>query len=317
MLVRDESTVERALSPLGVDMGRIDVRVGDVTDGQAVAATLRDADAVLHAASVFSFDSRQNNAMLDTNERSTEVVLDAARRAGVGAIVYVSSVVARWPSPGTPINEHSPVGSPRGVYLRSKASAELVARRFQADGVPVKITYPPALLGPHDPKLGDQSVRLRNMLRGVTPIWPTGGLPMGDVRDTAALHATLVNSTDGGIGRYFGAGHYLSTREYVRAARDITGRKLPTVYFPARAMLPLGKLVDAVQHTIPWHIPAEYSAIYACACATRVDAGADTAGLSPRPFETTLRDTVMWLHANGQVTDRQAGAVLRAVQPVA
>lgn len=307
LLVRERSTVERALAPLGVDTGAVDVVDGDVLDQVAVARLVRGAGAVLHAASVYSFDSRRHAEMRATNVAGTEVVLGAARRAGVGRVVYVSSVGALFPSPGRALGPDSPVGRPREAYLASKAGAEVVARREQAAGTPVMITYPPALVGPHDPKLGDQNTRLRNALRGLMPIWPTGGLPIGDVRDTAALHASLVDSTPAAP-RHFGPGHYLTTREYVRALRAVTGRGLPTVYLPARAMLPLGLLTTLVQRVWPWHIPAEYGAIYTCACAARVGESAGTGGIAARPLTETFADTVRWLHSAGHLSASAAGS---------
>lgn len=195
LLVRDESAVERALAPLGVDAGNVDVVTGNVLDRFSVDRLVRGTDAVLHAASVYSFDSRARHELARTNVAGTEQVLETARRAGIGRIVYVSSFGALLPSPGKVLGPDSPVGRPRERYLAAKAAAESVARAHQEAGVPLTITYPPALLGPHDPKLGDQVTRLRNTLRHLMPIWPTGGLPMGDVRDTAALHATLITGS--------------------------------------------------------------------------------------------------------------------------
>jgi dihydroflavonol-4-reductase len=305
LLVRAGSGVDRALVPLGA--GGVDVVVGDVLDRDSVQRLVRGADAVLHAASVYSFDSRRHAELRATNVAGTELVLDAARRADVGRVVHVSSVGALFPSPGRPLGPDSPVGRPREPYLASKAAADAVARTHQAAGEPVVITYPPALIGPDDPKLGDQNTRLRNALRGLMPIWPTGGMPLGDVRDTAALHASLV-AGDSGAGRYFGPGHYLTTREYVRTLRAVTGRALPTVYLPAHAMLPLGVLTTLVQRVWPWHIPAEYGAIYTCACATRVGEHAGTNGLAARPITETFADAVRWLHEAGHVSARAAGA---------
>ena len=310
LLVRDESTVDAALAPLGVPAAAVDVVVGDVLDEMSVERVLRGADAVLHAASVYSFDSRQKAAMRRTNERGTEVVLGTARRVGAGPIVYVSTVGAMFPA--RVIDTDTPVGRPRETYLASKAAAETVARRHQAEGAPVVITYPPALLGPNDPKLGDQTVRLRNALRGLMPIWPLGGFPMGDVRDTAALHASLV--AGGGAGnRHFGPGHYVSTREYVRTLREVTGRALPTVYLPAASVVPVGLLANLLQRVWPWRIPAEYGAIYTAACATRVADGASTNGFSPRPLTETIADTVRWLREQGLISERAAGASVRPV----
>lgn len=300
LLVRDERAVVGALAPLGVDPAAVEVRVGDVTDELAVAAALRGADGVLHAASVYSFDSRRRARVRAVNERGTAVVLGAARRIGLDPIVHVSSVGALFPA-DAPLRETTPVGRPREAYLASKAAAEVIARGHQEDGVPVLVTYPPALLGPHDPKLGDQTVRLRDTARGLMPIWPSGGLPIGDVRDTAALHAALFDAPSGGPGRFFGPGRYVPTREYVRQVRAATGRRLPAVYLPAWSLYPVGRFVDVAQRLVPFHLPAEYGAIYTVACAGPVDPDAGTGGVRARPFTQTVTDTVRWLRETGRL----------------
>ncbi|TDD35502.1 NAD-dependent epimerase/dehydratase family protein [Actinomadura sp. KC06] len=328
LLVRDEGKAERALAPLGVDLGAVETAVGDVTDAAAVDGAVRGADALLHAASVYSFDSRRRAEMRRVNERGTEVVLDAARRHGVGQIVHVSTFGALAPGPGSTVLQppptaiqrtssarrivgvDAPVGRPREPYTATKAAAERIARGHQAAGVPVTITYPPALLGPHDPNLGDQTARLRNALRGLMPMWPTGGFPVGDVRDTAQFHADLFDGGPGGRGRHHTPGRYLSTRQYVAALREVTGRRLPAVFLPARMMLPVGLLTDVLQRVWPWHIPAEYGAVHICAADLR-PAGAP----EPRPVDETFRDAVRWLRGTGLLTAGQAGLAGRTGPP--
>ncbi|GAA0379210.1 NAD-dependent epimerase [Acrocarpospora corrugata] len=301
LLVRD---------PAGVEHDAVDAVAGDMTDEAAVARAVRGADAVLHAAAVYSFDSRRHAEMRRVNTRGAEVVLGAARRAGVGRIVHVSTVGALYPAPPGVIGPTSPVGRPRETYLASKAGAEEVARGHQLDGVPVVITYPPALAGPDDPRLGDQNARIRDVLRGLMPMWPTGGFPLGDVRDTAELHLRALTGPDVG-GRHFGPGRYVATREFLGALRQVTGRPLRAAYLPARAMLPAARLADLAQRWWPWHIPAQYGAVYTCAVATPVDEGASTLAVPARPLAETMGDTVSWLRATGRITARQAGAAER------
>ncbi|WP_067815032.1 NAD-dependent epimerase/dehydratase family protein [Actinomadura kijaniata] len=307
LLARDERRVEPALGPLGVDRSAVEVVVGDVTDEAAVGRLVRGADAVLHAASVYSFDSRRRASMRRTNERGTEVVLGAARRLGADPVVHVSTFGVLEPDGGRRVRADAPVGRPRECYLSTKAAAERIARRHRSRGAPVVITYPAALLGPDDPKLGDQTARLRNALRGLMPIWPLGGFPVGDVRDAAAFHADLFDAPGRGAERLLVPGRHMSTREYVATLRQVTGRRLPTVFLPARAVVPVGLLTDAVQRVWPWHIPAEYGAVHVSGRDLRVDVGP-----GPRPVTETFGDTVRWLHRAGLLSARQAG---RAAEP--
>ncbi|TDB81608.1 SDR family NAD(P)-dependent oxidoreductase [Micromonospora sp. KC721] len=308
LLARDPARVRPVLAPLGVDPEQVEVTCGDVTDPDDVAAAVAGCDAVLHAAGVYSFDPRRHRRMRAVNVRGTELVLAAARAAAVDRVVHVSTFGALLPCGAGPVTPDTPVGAPRETYLASKAAADAVARRHQGEGAPVLISYPPAVLGPHDPHLGDQTTRIRNALRGLMPIWPRGGFPVGDVRDLARLHAALLASGPRS-GRYLGPGAYVDTGVLLDTLRAVTGRRLPAVRLPAAAMLPVGVLAGLVQHAIPVHIPAEYGAIYTCRVARPMDTHAtdELLGRPARPLGETLADTVRWLHAAGHLSRRLAG----------
>ncbi|MGX7828600.1 NAD-dependent epimerase/dehydratase family protein [Actinokineospora sp. 24-640] len=306
LLVRDASAVPRVLAPLGVS--DVDIVDGDVLNPSAVEAAVRGADAVLHAAAVYSFDSRKRSAMRQVNEQGTETVLAAARAADVGRVVHVSTIGALFAPGVRTVGPESDIGRSRHPYLASKAAADRLARSHRDSGFPVVISYPPALLGPHDPRVGDQTARLRAVLRGLTPIWPRGGFGIGDVRDTAALHTELLTAPTPPA-RALGPGAYVSTKEYLGVLRSVTGRMLPALRLPAWSLLPVGALADLVQPLWPWSIPVQYGAILTCLRATGVEAPAG------RPLAETVADTVGWLHAHGLLTDRQAGSALAEKTP--
>ena len=136
VLARSADRVPSALAPLGVD--QVETVTGDVTDPAAVERALEGADAVLHAASVFSMDARKADEMRSVNVRGTDVVLGTAQRLGLDPIVYVSSELALMPpAEGEVLTADSPVKQPSWPYCRSKADSELVARRYQQEGAPV------------------------------------------------------------------------------------------------------------------------------------------------------------------------------------
>jgi hypothetical protein len=110
LLVRDSSRVERALGPLNVSDS--DVVVGDIMDPEAIAKAVQGRDAVVHAAALFTFDPRRIANIDATNVRSTEVVLEAACKAGCDPVVHVSTFAAqvapeRGAQPGQPGWKHS------------------------------------------------------------------------------------------------------------------------------------------------------------------------------------------------------------------
>ena len=307
LLVRDPARVRPALAPLGVDPEAAEVVTGDVTDPAAVARAVRGCSAVVHAAAVYSLDPRRRGAMWAANVRGAETVLGAARSAGLDPIVHVSTFGALLPAGAGPLTTTSPVGRPRERYLASKAGAEQVARRHQHQGAPVVITYPAATLGPHDPRMGDQSTRIRDMLRGLMPVWPDGGYPVGDVRDLARLHAALLTPGQGPR-RVFGPGAYVSTADLLTALRTVTGRRLPVVHLPAAALLPVTAMADLVSRVTGIRLPAQYGAVYICRTARAVDSAiADRLLGATLPLTETLADTVSWLHSTGRISRRLAG----------
>jgi nucleoside-diphosphate-sugar epimerase len=294
----------------GVTPDAVEVVPGDVTDAAAVARLVSGATAVVHVAGVYTFDSRRRAELRRVNVAGTETVLEAARSAGVARIVHVSTVGALYPAAGS-IGPATEPGTSREPYLAAKAAAERIARRHRDEGVPVTIVYPPALLGPEDPRLGDQNARLRDLLRGLMPFWPSGGLPIGDVRDTAAQLAAVLLAPGPVEPAYFGPGHFVTTRGYLDLARAATGRRLPAVFLPPALLAPVGRLGGLLQRVWPWHVPAEYGAIHVCAVATPVEGGAPDAGVPARAPLATVRDAAAWLHGAGLLTDWQAGAAAR------
>jgi dihydroflavonol-4-reductase len=316
LLVRDPARVPGALSAVGVDPAAVEIVTGALTDPDAVRQAMAGCDSVLHAAGVYSFHPRAWPAMEAGNTRSTEVVLEQARRVGADPIVHVSTFGALLPATDDLLTTTSPVGRSPEPYLRSKAAAETIARRHQDDGAPVVITYPLGSLGPPDLRLGDQVTRLRDALRGRMPIWPTGGFPVGDVRDLGRLHAAVLRP-GGGPRRYLGPGRYVSTREYMQTLRDVTGRALPAVFLPGAAVTPVGVLTSLLQRAVAVHLPTEYGAIRMCALSRPVDNAATESllGGPGYPLATSVADTIGWLHASGRLSARSAGRAAHAPQP--
>jgi dihydroflavonol-4-reductase len=94
LLVRDRQRVIPALAPLGLQAADLDTVVGDVTDPAAVQGAVRGCEAVVHAASVYSLDSRDAGRIRQVNVRGTDVVL--GWRTGLGWTRSCMSP-ASWP----------------------------------------------------------------------------------------------------------------------------------------------------------------------------------------------------------------------------
>lgn len=91
----------------------------------------RGADAVIHIAGVIN--AKDRDGFFKGNVEGTRSLLEAARSAGVGRFVHVSSLAAREPS--------------LSAYGASKAAAEAVVA---ASGLDWSMVRPPAVYGPGD-----------------------------------------------------------------------------------------------------------------------------------------------------------------------
>jgi nucleoside-diphosphate-sugar epimerase len=306
LLVRSVERIAPALSPLGVQ--DVAHTLGDVNDAASVDRALKGCEAVVHAASVYSLDARDAATMKRVNVPGTEIVLDAAAQRGLDPIVYVSSTVAFAPGDGSPAGPDSPVGTPAGVYGRSKADAERAARLRQERGDPVAIVYPGAVYGPCDPHLGEQLAFIRDFLKRRFPALPRGGLHSVDVREVAATIEALIRAGQGAR-RHVVPGHHATFREVASHLEAITGRRLPSVSLPASALRPSARAAERLQRLVPFRIRISAEGLYFTGCDLRFDdsRARRELGISPRPFAETLADSVRWLCREGHIRPREAG----------
>ena len=152
LLVRAPERIAAALGPLGIT--DLDAVVGDVTDPTTVEQALRGCEAVVHAASVFSFDPRSAAVMAQTNPTSTDTVLGAAHRQGLAPIIYVSTYGVFLPITTGRLTADTPIGAGIGPYSRSKIAAERVARGYQQGRRPGGDHLPGRRAGPARPLPG-------------------------------------------------------------------------------------------------------------------------------------------------------------------
>ena len=302
-LVRSPVKLRTNLSLLQVDPDdpRIEVVTGEMTDPAAAREAASGCDRAIHAAATFSYRRRDAERMLRENKLGTITVLDAAIEAECTGIVHVSSTVALL-RPGATLDHESPLGVTFGPYTQSKVDSERVARERQAVGAPVAIVNPGGILGPHDPYLGESNETIRDIVRGRLPTWPRdSGFQWVDVRDTAEV---VVAALDRPGRRYLVPGETVALPH--EALRAVTGRSLPALRLPLTAALPVLRL----GYRTGWpFLPHAVEGSRLIALDTRVDYAAtvDDLGISGRPLEESLRDTLRWLADAGHISRRSLG----------
>lgn len=305
--VRTPAKLRENLTLVGVDADdpRIEVVAGDMTDAAAAREAAGGCDAAVHAAATFSYRRRDEERMQRENTLGTTTVLDAAIEAGCTGIVHVSSTAALL-RPGATLDHESPLGVPIGPYTQSKVESERVARDRQDRGDPVAIVNPGGILGPHDPYLGESDAVVREVLRGRLPTWPRGGMQWVDVRDTAEVVVAALARPGR---RYLVPGESVALPHAV--LRELTGRRLPAVQLPLKAVLP----VLHVGYRTGWSfLPHAVEGVRFIAMDTRVDyrATVEELGIQGRSLAESMRDTVRWLAEAGHVSARATGRLREA-----
>ena len=136
-----------------------DFVAGSVSDPDAAARAVEGMDAVIHLAAKVSFTGEWQE-FEDTNILGTQILLKAARAAGVRDVVFVSSPsVAHFGEPiaGAGAGTADPARA-RGFYAASKAEAELLALASNSPDFRVTAIRPHIVWGPGDTQLVERVI---------------------------------------------------------------------------------------------------------------------------------------------------------------
>lgn len=136
---------------------RLSVLIGDIADPEAATAAVRGQDAVINVAAESHVDRSisGDTAFSRTNVVGTHVLLEAARRAGVGTFLQISTDEV-YGSVRIGSCQEDAALAPSSVYSASKASADLLALAYhRTHGMDVRITRGSNTFGPrqHTEKL--------------------------------------------------------------------------------------------------------------------------------------------------------------------
>jgi UDP-glucose 4-epimerase len=110
----------------------VDTVVGDLLDPGALSRAMEGCDAVIHLAAAADVGAVEE-APVDaerTNARGTLAVLEAALAAGVGRVVYGSTIWVYGESGEGAIDEDAPLGLPRHIYTASKLAGEMYCSSY-------------------------------------------------------------------------------------------------------------------------------------------------------------------------------------------
>jgi dihydroflavonol-4-reductase len=261
---------------------------------------------VLHVAADYRLWAPDESVMLRTNVEGSVKVLEAAAAAGVGRMVYTSSVAVLGINPDrTPADETTPVtyADMIGPYKRSKFLAEKAVRERAIElGFPVVTVNPSTPIGPGDFKPTPTGRIIVDAARGRMPAYVDTGLNVVHVDDVARGHLL---ARDLGVPgeRYILGGADLSLREILVMVATHSGRKPPTVRLPRAAVYPIALISELLarigggepQVTRDGLRMAKKHMYF-----TSRKAEAEL-GYTARPPEAAIVDALAWFRAHGQI----------------
>lgn len=211
------------------EQSAVEVRLGDVRDGELVAEAVRGCDVVLHLAALIAipYSYQAPRSFVDVNVVGTLNVLEAVRRHGTERLVHTSTSEVYGTPEQVPITETHPLHG-QSPYSASKIGADVLceayARSFE---VPVTVLRPFNTFGPRQSARAVIPVVLQQMLAGADVLRLGSLLPRRDftyVTDTCDgfVRAAQVPLPAGSLVQ-LGTGRDVSIGELVEMCRAVTG----------------------------------------------------------------------------------------------
>ncbi len=290
LLLRGESA--EALSGLPVEIVE-----GDVLDVSSLVNVFRGIGGAFHLAGIISIMPGSNPLLRRVNVEGTQNILQTAKQAGVGKLVYTSSIHAIRRVEQGLIDERVPFdpGNPYGEYDRSKAQATLEVQRAAAEGLNAVIACPTGVIGPYDFRGSMMGSVIRAAAQRKAMLYVDGAYDFVDVRDVAGgLIAAFEQGRPGAS--YILSGHRISVRYLLETVREITGGR----FFQMRVPFDLAQfaarfmpLYYRVLRATPRFTSYSLSVLRSNSNISHAKASREL-GYRPRALYRSIADTVHW-----------------------
>lgn len=245
----------RSTSPLARLTGtQAELVRGDLCDRERLETAMAGVDVVFHVAAYVELGIVDAAEMERVNVAGTQTVLDAARAAGVGKVVYCSTVGVFGDTRGQIADEtyqrqQQDFSSP---YDRTKLLAQERVDRAAASGLDVVSILPAGIFGPDDPHFGRL---VRWFFLGKLPFLAGGDRPTGIVHvdDLAELMLAASERSPAGE-RYIASAGERTVREMFALLSPLVERPVPPEA-PRWLIRCLGNVLDPWGRALNWQPP--------------------------------------------------------------
>jgi dihydroflavonol-4-reductase len=278
---------------------------GDLRDRASLAAALKGARYLFHAAADYRLWARDPEEIRRSNVEGTRLIMEEALSAGVERVVYTSSVATLKLTDGALSTEDNPLadGEGIGVYKRSKVAAErLVEAMIQRDGLQAVIVNPSTPIGPRDVRPTPTGRIIVEAASGRMPAFVDTGLNLAHVDDVAAGHIAALER--GRIGeRYILGGDNVLLGDMLADIARLVGRRPPTVKLPLTMLYPIayGAEVLARLRGVEPFITSDGLRMARHHMFFDDSKARCELGYASRPYVEGLTDAIAWFRAHGHL----------------
>jgi dihydroflavonol-4-reductase len=305
LLERGEDIVALArsdASAVKLDRLGVEARRGDVLDEASLVAAMTGCELVYHCAGINSHCPDDPELLLEVNARGTELVVEAAGRAGVRRVVITSSAASLGEPHGTVGDEQSiHRGTYLSVYDRSKHVGEQAAfAAAHRTGVELVAVCPSSVQGPGR-KAGNGKLII-DYVNGKLPAFVDTYVSVVDIADCTEAHILAAERGRAGA-RYVLNGATITSAEALDLIARVSGvRHRVRIVSPpvARSAAALLEAAYALRGRVPSLCRARIRTFlhghqYDGSLAER------ELGLTYTPVEETFRRTIAWAEAEGLI----------------
>ena len=220
---------------------------GDLTEPASLGPALDGCEALFHVGALYRLWSPNSEQFYRTNVEGTRNIMLAALSAGVGRVVYTSSIATLGTAGNQRVADERTVINRKvltGHYKRSKVLAEYeVFKLIKTHALPAVITNPTAPVGPGDIKPTPTGRLIRDAAAGRIPAYVNTGLNIVHVDDVAEGHYLAFKNGEVGE-KYILGGENISLKQILESVAAMTERSPPMLRISPNLVLPLAYLAE-------------------------------------------------------------------------
>ncbi len=278
---------------------------GSITDPNDVARAMDGVSGIFHLAGNAQLWTSRPSVFDEVNRKGTQIVVAAAKTAGVKCFVHCSSLT-------TLVGKDTPIGASTadetlrlapdqmlGPYPHSKLLAERIVEAAAQDGLNAVIALPTEPLGPGDDNLTPPTRMILDFTNGKTPAYIDCMLNFVPVD---SLAAGLIAARDKGRSgeRYLLGGENMPMQRLLAMIGNVTGRAMPKTKMPYWAALSIGaidtKFVSAITRKPP-KAPLTGVRLAGRQVSFLSAKAKQELGWEAGPVEVALQETLAWFAA--------------------